>query len=206
MIKSIFAGAASAAVILGAAYAQDDAPFEPAPAPIGDKGSFYFGVGLGFGEVTADGASQAGFPDGSLDYDGGFAGSLLAGYNLSDFFAVEAEVTGRTNDFDGNIGDADFTVSTLMAGAVVKAPLPGGFEPYAGAALGLVSTNLEDADNAFGYQLKGGLRKSFRGRHAIGAEASFVFTDGYEARGTTGDVELEYEHAAYMLTYRFTSR
>ena len=138
-----------------------------------------------------------------MTYDTRVAGSLLAGYRLSPHFAVEAEATGRTNDFDGNIGDADFTVSTLMAGAVAMVPL-GPVEPYAGAAAGLVSNNLEGGGNAFGYQLKGGARVTVARRHAIGVEASFVFTDGYGVDDDFGgDLEVGYEHAAYMLTYRY---
>lgn len=174
---------------------------------------WYVGVGLGAGSVTADGASEDGFDsdgnpvtfEGEIDYSTGFAGSLLVGYDFSRYLAVEAETTGRTNDFDGNIGDADFTVSTLMAGVVAKVPA-GPIEPYVGAAAGLVSSNLEGADNVFGYQLKGGVRVPFSGgRHSVGAEASFLFTDGFEVDNGFDGLNLDYEHAAYMLTYRFAS-
>lgn len=174
---------------------------------------WYVGVGLGAGSVTADGASEDGFDfdgnpvmfEGEVDYSTGFAGSLLVGYDFSRYFAVEAETTGRTNDFDGNIGDADFTVSTLMAGLVAKVPA-GAVEPYVGAAAGLVSSNLEGADNVFGYQLKGGVRVPFSGgRHSVGAEASFLFSGGFEVDNGFDGLDLDYEHAAYMLTYRLSA-
>ena len=209
MIKMIASGAAVAALFGAPAFAQMTGDAPPPAAPT-SKGTWYVGVGLGGGSVTEDGTREDGFDfegdpivfEGEIDYDAGFAGSLLVGYDLSSYVAVEAETTGRVNDFDGNIGDADFAVSTLMAGVVLKAPL-GVVEPYAGAAAGLVSNNLEGGDNAFGYQLKGGLRVPFGRGHAVGAEASYVFTDGFDVETDFGDVELDYGHAAYMVTYRY---
>lgn len=214
-MKRLLLAAALAAAPTGA-LAQDQDEDDRAVAPFAR--TLYVGVGLGAGSVTEDGAVNTftdvfgdfGTPgetvviEGALDYETGFAGSLLLGYALTPNISIEAETTGRTNDFDGNVGDTDFSVSTLMGGVVLSGPVDAGVVPYVGVAGGLVSSNLDGADNAFGYQLKGGLSVRVSGPHSIGVEVSHVSADGFEVDVAPGDVlELDYANTAVMATYRF---
>ena len=186
MTKLLLAGAAASALLAAPAVAQD--------ARIA---SWYSQAGLGLSLPTDDGAF-IGTVEGEVDYDPGFAFGGLVGYQFGNL-AVEGEVTGRANDFDDNVSDENLTVTAFLVNGVLSGAADALWQPYAGAGAGYATSNIEGADGSFAWQAKAGLRRNLGPSGAVGVEASYLSTNGFEDR----DFGIDYGAASFIATYTF---
>ena len=188
MYKPLLVAASAAALLPGAALAQD-------------RGESYLQVGLGAYFVTEDEATLDGFGTEAIDYDTGFAASALFGYRLAPVFAIEAEIAGRNTDFEGNISDDDLRTTAFMVNGVLNAPTQGRFQPYAGFGVGYLDANLDDTDGVFGYQAKAGVNfPIMENTQALGLEVNYLGAGDFDVDDS---LEVSYGGVSVMATYRF---
>jgi opacity protein-like surface antigen len=185
--------------------------FAAAPAHAGETyGKLFGGATLG-----SDHDFTAEFPgpvvaSGTNDTDVGYTVGGALGYNLTDYFALEGELAYRSNEVNGAggafAGDDDLNALSLMANAVLKAPIGGGFTPYAGAGAGGVRLAAAgDDDIVFAYQAFGGIEKELSPKLSAGIE--YRYLDASEASFVnpiaTVDSEYDSHGVNLVLTRKF---
>ena len=111
-----------------------------------EKQGFFFGVGLGYGNLSCDGC----------DSQGGLSGHLRLGGKLNERLLLGVESTGWYKDEDG----ASVTTGTLTGNAYFYPSPKGGFFAKGGLGLGYAGVSVEgfgsDSETGFGWQVGAG--------------------------------------------------
>ena len=142
---------------------------------------------------------------GAFDTDLGYMIGGAAGYNLSKFFAVEAEVAYRSNNVDSAVidgedfeGDGDLTSLSFMGNAILSAPMSSGFTPYAGGGAGFARVGGEgDHDSVFAYQVFGGVNKTLSER--LSAAVEYRYFDASDATLVDSGIALKTEYDSHSV-------
>lgn len=201
-MKTIYAAASTAALLMGVANAQE-------------SGVIYLEAGLGIAAPTSD---EVTFSDGTgsfapfdaeLETGGQF--HLLGGYELTPTLAVELELRshGHTDEFSN--GDETTVVGAYMANLVYRGSEAAAFVPYVGAGIGFADLDFVDDtgvlddefDGAFAYQVKAGVAKPVGVHHSFALEAAYLGANPFEASTAVETVELDYGGVSVGVNYRY---
>lgn len=182
--------------------------FAAAPAHAGETyGKIFGGAVLG-----SDHDFTAEFPgpivaNGTYDTDVGYNVGGALGYSLSENFSLEGELAYRSNELNGGgaafVGDDDLNALSLMANAVLSAPVAG-FRPYAGAGAGGVRLAAAgDDDIVFAYQAFGGIAKELGPKLSAGVEYRYLDASEASFNNPIADIETEYDsHSVNLVLTR----
>lgn len=151
-----------------------------------------------------------------LTFDTGWVASGAIGHQLSPQFAIEAELTYLTADFDkatvGGVSasiDGDVSSFLAMANANFHPFAGGGFDPYIGAGAGVafsdlsvdsiggVATNIDESGEDLALQGNAGFDFHLGGGSKFGAQYRYIWTD----TGSNTSDEL----AGHAFTVNFTA-
>lgn len=174
-------------LILGAARAQAD---------FADH--LYLDVAAGPAFAQNPTVQSAPYTGGEVDFNTGFRGDVVLGYNICRSWAVELNtgvVWNSVDSINGNTlskysASADLYQIPLMVNAIYKVPLKGPFKPYIGAGVGVI-VGMFDSSGIPGLYFPGG-SQDFNATDTVFA---------YQA-----EVGCEYhigEHAQFDLAYKF---
>ena len=211
-MKLLLSGVAALAMLAAPALAQDS--------------GVYIGGQLGGNWVLNDNSDfDLNFADGStlggIEYEGGVMLGALAGFKVSENFAVEAEGVWRHNQYEVLDQDDEGSVYGVMANAIYLNPLDDTTTLYFGAGIGIMGAEMDelafdggeidpDVEGGFAYQLKAGLDYELDSGNVFGVGLTYMETDleadedFYEALGVVGD-EFEIDYGAFSgyVTYKF---
>jgi len=154
---------------------------------------------------------------GELSFDTGWVVSGAIGYNLSPQFAVEAELTYLTADFDtasvAGVGsapvDGDLSSFLTMVNANFHPMAGGSFDPYIGAGIGMAFSEVSidsvggaplnrSADSEdLALQANAGFDMNLGNGKKVGAQYRYIWTD----TGTSGMDDI----TGHALTLNFTT-
>lgn len=160
---------------------------------------FYAKVDMG-GGVTMDTDLKGFFgpvsPGSKVQFDPGLRFGLAAGYQLTDWFALEAEIGGMQAGID-EITDAShveawFSSMPFLVNARFHYRNNSPFTPYLGAGVGGAASTLDmdyievngvgasgwASDVGFAWQAFAGLQYNFNEQMSLAVEYHFVWTDG----------------------------
>jgi len=154
------------------------------------------------------------------EFNPGFAGGLVAGYQWSDYLRSEIELGYGRSDADGSEQqlvingevvdtqpgnpEADVQYWRFMANQYVDLPVPGyeSFIPYLGAGLGYVQQTSGEADGDLAYQGMAGVAYSPAPRIAF--NLGYRYLNAGELLGSEGfESDLEAHSAELGLRYYF---
>jgi len=211
-IRSRLLGAAAAVALL-----------MPVAAKADTHEGFFLGAGVGVG-LNGNSEYDNGTNTNTVDFDTGFTGFLVGGYQFDNNWRVQAEFAGRGNEIDSITGTGsaapitgDVRVYSLMADAIYNVPTGTKFTPYIGAGAGvawvkgnnigtMLTTSVDDNDTVFAYQgiagveydVTSNLKADLAYRYFRTADTSFT-----SAAATTIDGDYENHSITLGLRYVF---
>jgi opacity protein-like surface antigen len=166
--------------------------------------------------------------DAEFDFDTGFNFDAAFGYQLTPWFALEAQTGFSYNSVDvrgvPSDGDLDVGRYPFLANVVFQLPNRTRFIPFAGAGIGGAASVLaaDDftigattadgtfSDFVFAYQFFGGLRYDFNDNMGIGIYYKYLTTESADwdpdlSIGTSGDIRASTLHS-HSVNVAFTFR
>lgn len=173
-------------------------------------------------DQTGDVNGVAGSPDGKARYDTGYTLGAALGYEYTPNFALEIEYAYRradtTTDIDG-LGDfgGDTNSNAVMFNALYKFSgmgATGAIQPYVGGGIGWANMESDinnigsfKRDNAFAYQVMGGVGYDVTPNWTLLGEVRWFATDQGDLDGPDGlswdGVAFETIDLLVGATYRF---
>jgi opacity protein-like surface antigen len=137
-------------------------------------------------------------PDAEVAFNPGAHFGFGVGYNVTEWFAAEAEVAVNWNEIDKMTGaerlDANFINAPFMINAKFQLPTPSGIRPFIGAGVGGASSVLDvnrleygpvrvwgsASDKTFAMQGFAGFQFDFNDRMSLGLEYRYLWSDAPE--------------------------
>jgi opacity protein-like surface antigen len=134
-------------------------------------------------------------PNAEVEFNPGVRFGLGAGYNVTEWFAAEAEIGMNWNEIDSMTGatrlDAMFINVPFLVNAKLQLPNATRFRPYVGAGIGGASSVLDideleygpariwgsASDVTFAWQGFAGVQYDFNDRFSLGVEYRYLWSD-----------------------------